>query len=109
MGAEVAALESDRALLEDATDWERQLRLADVDNLVNGAMIGNDWYWHTSCFRAWRRLAREEASARDFSSVRARDSEAYVRMKDFLRKAIAKSSDGETGRESLMSATFLSW
>merc|ERR1719453_370183 len=43
--ADVAALASDRAMLEEGNDWEQRRRLVDVDNLVNRVFLDNESGW----------------------------------------------------------------
>jgi hypothetical protein len=89
--ADVVALESDRAMLEEATDFERQRRLADVDLLLNRAFLDSDREFFQSCFLEWRRTTREGSGGRTLQRVQAREIQTSKRFRNFLSRVTAPS------------------
>jgi hypothetical protein len=107
--ADVAELESDRALLEEAADWERQRRIQGADNLVKHVASGSDRDLHQSCFVEWRRIAREESRNSALQRSRIRELQAHGRIQNFVRKKTAPSSDQPSNDAMVAHLVLLSW
>merc|ERR1719313_2753070 len=88
--ANVAALESDRAMLEETVVDERQRRSTEVGQLVNQRFVDNYLSWFQGCFMEWKRVAlvQERTCERRFQEVRDREVEACEHIQELIGTAM---------------------
>jgi len=86
--ADVAALASDRAILEEATNWEQSRRLEDVDMLVNRVFLDHALSWYQVCFLEWKMISREVQGERLIQELQFRELQAHHRVQNLVRAAL---------------------